>query len=89
MAFALTAYQLLLIAVGYGKLRPSFFAARPASGAHRASGDAMFEDDAVLHIAAGSALLTVLALKIVLLRRWHARAGSCRCMGRRCSSCSR
>jgi Family of unknown function (DUF6529) len=87
VAFALAAYQLVLIAVGYGKLRPSFLAPRPASAAHRASGDAIvvilvvvavmcvsvfgFEDDAVLHIAAGSALLAVLALKIAVLRRWH------------------
>jgi Family of unknown function (DUF6529) len=90
VAFALAAYQLVLIAVGYGKLRPSFLAPRPASAAHRASGDAIvvilvvvavmcvsvfgFEDDAVLHIAAGSALLAVLALKVAVLRRWH-RAG--------------
>jgi hypothetical protein len=88
VAFALAAYQLVLIAVGYGKLRPSFLAPRPASAAHRASGDAIvvilvvvavmcvsvfgFEDDAVLHIAAASALLAVLALKIAVLRRWHA-----------------
>jgi hypothetical protein len=88
VAFALAAYQLVLIAVGYGKLRPSFLAPRPASAAHRASGDAIvvilvvvavmcvsvfgFEDDAVLHITAGSALLAVLALKIAVLRRWHA-----------------
>jgi hypothetical protein len=87
VAFALAAYQLVLIAVGYGKLRPSFLAPRPASAAHRASGDAIavilvvvavmcvsvlgFEDDAVLHITAGSALLAVLALKIAVLRRWH------------------
>jgi hypothetical protein len=87
VAFALAAYQLVLIAVGYGKLQPSFLAPRPASAAHRASGDAIvvilvvvavmcvsvfgFEDDAVLHIAAGSALLAVLSLKIAVLRRWH------------------
>jgi hypothetical protein len=31
----------VLIAVGYGKLRPPFLGARPASLAHRASGDAI------------------------------------------------
>ena len=30
-ALALAVYQLVLIAVGYGKLRPPFLAARPAS----------------------------------------------------------
>ena len=38
---ALAVYQLVLIAVGYGKLRPPFLGARPASLAHRASGDAI------------------------------------------------
>ena len=87
VALALAVYQLLLIAVGYGKLRPSFLDARPASAAHRASGDAIvvilvvvaamcvsvfgFEDDAVVHVVAGSALLGVLALKIAVLRWWH------------------
>jgi Family of unknown function (DUF6529) len=88
VALSLAAYQLVLIAVGYGKLRLSFLAARPASAAHRASGDAIvvilvvvaamcvsvfgFEDDALLHVVAGSALLAVLAVKIAVLRWWHA-----------------
>jgi Family of unknown function (DUF6529) len=38
---ALAIYQLVLIAVGYGKVRPRFLAARPAAAAHRASGDAI------------------------------------------------
>jgi hypothetical protein len=38
---ALAVYQLVLIAVGYGKLRPPFLGPRPASTAHRASGDAI------------------------------------------------
>ena len=38
---ALAVYQLLLIAVGYGRLRVPFLAATPASRAHRASGDAI------------------------------------------------
>ena len=39
VALALAVYQLVLIAVGYGKLRPPFLAAEPAAKAHRASGD--------------------------------------------------
>ena len=87
VVMALACYQLLLIAIGYGKLRPSFLAARPASRAHRAAGDAIavivavvavmclsyfgYEDDSAVHVIAGSALLVVLALKIAVLRRWH------------------
>ena len=87
VVMALACYQLLLIAIGYGKLRPSFLAARPASRAHRAAGDAIavivavvavmclsyfgYEDDSVVHVVAGSALLVVLAIKIAVLRRWH------------------
>ena len=41
VVFALAVYQLVLIAVGYGKVRPGFLAARPAAMAHRASGDAI------------------------------------------------
>jgi hypothetical protein len=88
VALALAVYQLLLIAVGYGKVRPSFLGARAASGAHRASGDVIvvllvvvalmcvsyfgFSYDATLHVVAGCALLAVLALKIVVVRWWSA-----------------
>jgi hypothetical protein len=88
VALALAVYQLVLISVGYGKVRPPFLAARPASRAHRAVGDTIavllvvtavmcvgyfgFEDDAALHAVAGISLLTVLSLKIMVLRRWHA-----------------
>lgn len=41
VATALAGYQLVLIAVGYGKLRLPFLASAPASAAHRASGDAI------------------------------------------------
>src|ERR671925_2001949 len=41
MALALAGYQLVLISVGYGKLRPRFLTAGPAAKAHRASGDAI------------------------------------------------
>jgi uncharacterized protein DUF6529 len=39
VAAALAVYQLLLIAVGYGKLRPRFLTSPAASFTHRASGD--------------------------------------------------
>ena len=87
VALALAAYQLVLIAVGYGKVRPPFLAARPAAAAHRASGDAIavilvvvavmclsyfgVEDDKALHVVASIALLAVLALKVLVIRRWH------------------
>ena len=39
VALALASYQLVLITVAYGRVRPPFLDARPASFAHRASGD--------------------------------------------------
>jgi hypothetical protein len=88
VVLALGAYQLLLIAVGYGKLRPSFLEPRPAAGTHRAVGDAIavlivvvaimcvsvfgFEDAQSLHVVAAIALIGVLGLKIVVIRRLHA-----------------
>jgi small-conductance mechanosensitive channel len=60
----------------------------PRPQAHRAVGDSIavvlvvvavmcvgyfgFEDEATLHVVAAVALLSVLALKIVVVRRWHA-----------------
>ena len=86
-ALALAVYQLVLITVGYGKVRPPFLSPGPASFAHRATGDAIvvilafvavtcvsvygFEDDAALHIAAALGLLAVLTVKIVVVRWWH------------------
>ena len=88
VVLALACYQLVLIAVGYGKLRLPFLEARPAALAHRAAGDAIVvmvavvavmclsyfgvDDDEVLHAVAGTALLAMLAFKIAVLRRWHA-----------------
>ena len=85
IAMALAVYQLVLIAVGYGKLRPRFLRARAASATHRAAGDAIallmlvtgvmclsvygFEDGAAVHMVAGSVLLAVLAFKIAVVRR--------------------
>lgn len=87
-ALALAVYQLVLIAIGYGRLRPPFLAAGPASRTHRAVGDTIavllvvtavmcvgyfgLEDDASLHMIAAIALLSVLALKIAVIRWWHA-----------------
>jgi len=85
VALALAVYQLVMIAVGYGKLRVPFLATPPAFQAHRAVGDMIallllctgvmcvsyygFEDDKLVHAVAGSALLGVLALKISVVRR--------------------
>jgi hypothetical protein len=90
VALGLAVYQLILIAVGYGKLRLPFLAAAPASRTHRAVGDTIavllvvtavmcvgyfgFED-ASLHVVAAIGLLTVLALKIAVIRWWHRLGG--------------
>lgn len=87
VAMALAVYQLVLIAVGYDRLRPAFLSGRVASLAHRAVGDAIavllvvvaamcltyfgLGDDAGLHVIAASALLLVLAFTILVIRRWH------------------
>ena len=81
---ALASYQLVLIAVAYGKLRPRFLAAAAASFSHRAAGDAIvvvsvivsvmcvsyfeLEDDTTAHVIAAIALLVVLAAKIAVVR---------------------
>ena len=88
VALALAGYQLVLAAVGYRKLRPRFLAPRPAFRAHRASGDTIafllvlvavlcvsyfeIEDDAAFHAVTGAVLIAVLALKVVVIRWWHA-----------------
>lgn len=84
VVIALAVYQLVLIAVGYGRLRPRFLQARPASRAHRAIGDALvvliavvavmclavygWEDDGGVHAVAGAVLLGVLAMKVLAVR---------------------
>jgi hypothetical protein len=86
VVLALAVYQLILITVGYGVARPPFLSSRAASFAHRAAGDVIavllvvvaimclsyfgLEDDAGVHVVAASALLVVLALKILVIRRW-------------------
>jgi uncharacterized protein YacL len=87
VAAALAVYQLVLIAVGYGKLRPRFLASPVASLTHRASGDVIvvlvavvalaclghfgFDDHGRLHQVTGAALVVVLAFKIAVIRWWH------------------
>jgi Family of unknown function (DUF6529) len=84
VALALAVYQVVLIAVAYGRVRPRFLGGDAAGGAHRASGDTIvvlllalgaaclveygFDDDAVLHAAAGAGLLAVLAFKVAVVR---------------------
>ena len=88
VVLALAVYQLILIAVCYGRVRPPFLSSGPAGFAHRAIGDVIavllvvvaimclsyfeLEDDTAAHVVAASALLVVLALKILVIRRWHA-----------------
>jgi hypothetical protein len=87
VAAALAIYQLVLISVGYGKVRPPFLGSRIASFTHRASGDVIvvlvvvvalaclahfgFDDDGGLHMVTGFALLVVLGFKIAVIRWWH------------------
>jgi hypothetical protein len=83
----LAAYQVGLMAVGYGKLRLPFLGPLPASKAHRAIGDSIvavtlvvaimcvgyfgFEDDSAVHILLACALLATLGFKILVVRRLH------------------
>jgi len=87
VAAALAVPQLVLIAVGYGKLRPRFLASAVASFTHRASGDVIlvlvvvvalaclahfgFDDGGGLHAVTGALLLVVLGFKIAVVRWWH------------------
>jgi len=83
----LAAYQVGLMAVGYGKLRLPFLTPLPASKAHRAIGDSIvavtltvailcvgyfgFEDDSAVHILLACALLALLGFKVLVVRRLH------------------
>ena len=85
---ALAAYQVILAAIGYGKLR--VMAARPAFFTHRASGDMLvvlvaivavmcvaafgLDDDAGAHTVAGFALAAALVAKVSVVR-FFPRAG--------------
>jgi hypothetical protein len=82
IVLALAVYQLILAAIGYRKL--PVIDAKPAFFTHRASGDMIavlviivalmcigvfgFEDDYVLHIAAGVGAVVVLAIKVAVVR---------------------
>jgi Family of unknown function (DUF6529) len=86
VATALAVYQIVLAAVFYRKLRPSFLDAGPAAWTHRASGDTIavllvvvaimclsyfgLEDNA-FHAVTGFLLLLVLAVKVTVIRWWH------------------
>jgi hypothetical protein len=81
---ALAVYQVVLMAVGYGKLRVPFLGAGPASASHRAIGDTIvlvtlvvagaclsyygFDDDGGAHAIFGTVLLGTLALKVAVVR---------------------
>ena len=84
VAASLACYQVLLMAVGYGKLRLGFLGAGAASAAHRAIGDTIVVmtlavafmcltylewEHAGVHAIAGALLLAVLAVKIAVVRR--------------------
>src|SRR5688572_17472105 len=53
VVLALAVYQVLLMAVGYGKVRPPFLSAASASAAHRTVGDTIL----VLVVVIGAACL--------------------------------
>jgi hypothetical protein len=87
VATALAIYQVILAAVFYRKLRPAYLDAAPAAWTHRASGDTIavllivvaimclsyFElEDSAFHAVTGFLLLLVLAVKVVVIRWWHA-----------------
>jgi uncharacterized protein DUF6529 len=90
VALGLGVYQLVLAAVGYGRLRMPVLGSKAAFFSHRALGDVILvlvvltaiaciayfgaEDDYLLHVVAGSALLGVLALKVIVVR-WIPRLG--------------
>jgi hypothetical protein len=87
VATALAIYQLVLISVVYRRVRPRFLDAGPAAFTHRFSGDTIavllivvaimclsyFElEDSAFHAVTGFLLLVVLAVKVAVLRWWHA-----------------
>jgi len=87
VATALAIYQVLLAAIFYRKLRPAFLDAAPAAWTHRASGDTIAAllvivaimclsyfglEDGAFHAVTGALLLLVLAVKVVVIRWWHA-----------------
>jgi Family of unknown function (DUF6529) len=94
----LSAYQVFLMAVGYGKLRLPFLSSRAASFTHRAAGDMIVvvtllvafmclvyfevgdgieyardgeQTRATIHVIAGSLLVAIIVLKVIVVRWWH------------------
>lgn len=80
---ALAVYQLVLAAVSYGKLRPRFLEAGPATWAHRAAGDTILVlavlvaiaciafygwEEGGAHAVFGCLVLGALALKVAAVR---------------------
>ena len=87
VATALAVYQVVLAAIGYRKLRRIPRGGAGAFTTHRASGDTIavllivvaimclsyFElEDSAFHAVTGFLLLVVLAVKVVVIRWWHA-----------------
>jgi len=88
---ALAIYQLVLAAIGYGKVRIPFLANPTALRAHRAIGDTIlvlafvtagmclsvygFEDDGGVHAVAGAIVLGVLVVKTGIVRSDSLRIG--------------
>jgi hypothetical protein len=87
VATALAIYQVVLAAIFYRRLRPKFLESGAAAFTHRASGDTIavllivvavmclsyFElEDSAFHAVTGFLLLVVLAVKVVVIRWWHA-----------------
>jgi len=88
---ALAIYQLVLAAVGYGKIRLPLLGNPAALRAHRAIGDTIFvlaivtgamclsvygfEDDGGVHAIAGAIVLGVLAVKTCVVRSSSLRIG--------------
>ena len=94
----LSAYQVFLMAVGYGKVNLPFLKSKAASFAHRATGDAVLvitllvafmclmyfevgdgieyardgeQTRATIHVVAGSLLVAMIVLKVIVVRWWH------------------
>jgi hypothetical protein len=94
----LSAYQVFLMAVGYGKVNLPFLKSKAASFAHRATGDMVLvitllvafmclmyfevgdgieyardgeQTRATIHVVAGSLLVAMIVLKVIVVRWWH------------------
>jgi hypothetical protein len=84
---ALAVYQILLMLVGWWKVKLPFLKEGPATFSHRAVGDVIlgitsfvafmcvgyfgFDDDGAFHAVTGGLLFAALALKIVIIHWWR------------------